>query len=339
MAQALRFKTASVLCVLLAAFLCVCFVTPTRAYARYTDASTQYPAARDLIETASEGLSSIGETIYADALSASDIVSGTYIVPAYTSSRMCNFYASREEATAKTNPNRAVINVSGGVITATFYLSGAYTAVYFGPAEQAAAIAPADGMTPSGSYILDGNLDYSSGHGPFTVQLGALNTEFVFSVFNGGSMGVESALWYTRTGAFIATGSFAETYSMAAPIKPKDDIPDNPYPGGAGDGDRDSSEVATPVPEQSSAATNYGANADTSLPQGKRIVFVSAPDEGDGGQSAFLEGMTLTLDGLTTEQIALIIGASVATLGALLFFIRFHLQLRTPESNQDSCGS
>ena len=49
--------------------------------------------------------------------------------------------------------------------------------------------------------------------------------------------------------------------------------------------------------------------------------------------------MTLTLDGLTTEQIALIIGASVAALGALLFFIRFRLQLRTPESNQDSCGS
>ena len=112
---------------------------PAQAWAKYTDVSTQYPAAQDLTEVARDGLASIGKSIYPVVVQAGNIVDGTYVVPAYTSSRMCNFYASMADATAKSNPNQVVLNVSGGVVTATFYMSGAYTALYFGTADQAAA--------------------------------------------------------------------------------------------------------------------------------------------------------------------------------------------------------
>ena len=338
MTQTLRNRLFVLAGVVLVVLLSLCFAATTRAYAKYSDASSQYPADRDLSETAAEGLAAAGETIYGGALSASDIVSGTYVVPAYTSSRMCNFYASREDATAKRNPNHALISVSGGVITATFYLSGAYTAVYFGSAEQAASIAPAGGMTPAGAYITDGSLDYNTGHGPFTVTLSTLNTEFIFSVFNGGTKGVESALWYTRSGSFIATASFAETYSLVGPVKPDDGDNSNNTPGGSGTGGSGGSPAPTPAPQQPAEQPAPAQNpvaADPSVPHGKLISFVPLENDGPNGSGAILEGNVLSLEGLTTEQIALLLGAAVALAGAVAFFVRFRLQLRTPQDARD----
>ena len=108
---------------------------PSLALAKYTDTGELYAAPQDLSDTAASGLAAIGQSIYPQVVTAGDIVDGTYVVPDFTSSRMCTLYASLGHATAKTNPNQVDLAVSGESMTATFYMSGAYTAVYFGSVE------------------------------------------------------------------------------------------------------------------------------------------------------------------------------------------------------------
>lgn len=317
--------------------LLLCLAAPAKAWARYTDVSTQYPAAQDLSETAREGLAAIGKTIYPEVISAGDIVDGTYIVPAYTSSRMCNFYASRENATSKYAPNQVVLNVSGGVVTATFYLSGAYTAVYFGTADAAAALAPAGGLTPSPYYITDGSDSYDTGHGPFTMQLPSLNTEFTFAVYNGGTKGVEGGLWYTRLGAVIVTDDFAESYVIGANSdpRPQPDPSDNPGTDpGVGGGDGGEGSAPQPEPEagqdqQEAQQTPVNYQAENPVALGKRLTIVGADQEDGGGQQTVLQGALLQLGCLTPGQMAGIGLAVLLVLGAVLSVVRFRLQLRS----------
>ena len=324
---------------------------PAQAWAKYTDVSSQYPAAQDLTEVARDGLASIGKSIYPAVVQAGNIVDGTYVVPAYTSSRMCNFYASLSDATAKSNPNQVVLNVSGGVVTATFYMSGAYTALYFGTADQAAALAPADGLTPSPSYFTDGNDSYDTGHGPFTVQLASLNTSFQFAVYNGGTKGVAGGAWYNRLGSVIITNDFAEAHVMGVspdPTPSPDPDPD-PDPGSSGnggtggsgsgesnnnnasDGEEQNEQQQTPEEQQENREGEGGDQQEStagSVMRGKRITIVNADDEKGSNSQTVLDGDLLSLEGLTPAQVAAISGALAVLAGAVAFIVRFFLQKR-----------
>ena len=324
---------------------------PAQAWAKYTDVSSQYPAAQDLTEVARDGLASIGKSIYPVVVQAGNIVDGTYVVPAYTSSRMCNFYASMADATAKSNPNQVVLNVSGGVVTATFYMSGAYTALYFGTADQAAALAPADGLTPSPSYFTDGNDSYDTGHGPFTVQLASLNTSFQFAVYNGGTKGVAGGAWYNRLGSVIITNDFAEAHVMGVspdPTPSPDPDPD-PDPGSGGnggtggsgsgesnnnnasDGEEQNEQQQTPEEQQENQEGEGGDQQEStagSVMRGKRITIVNADDEKGSNSQTVLDGDLLSLEGLTPAQVAAISGALAVLAGAVAFIVRFFLQKR-----------
>ncbi len=323
---------------------------PAQAWAKYTDVSTQYPAAQDLTEVARDGLASIGKSIYPVVVQAGNIVDGTYVVPAYTSSRMCNFYASQADATAKSNPNQVVLNVSGGVVTATFYMSGAYTALYFGTAEQAAAIAPEDGLTPSPSYFTDGSDSYDTGHGPFTVQLASLNTSFQFAVYNGGTKGTAGGMWYNRLGSVIITNDFAEAHVMGVspdPTPSPDPDPDlDPGSGGTGEGGSGSGESnnnnasggeeqneqqQTSEEQQENQEGEGGDQQESaagSVMRGKRITIVSADDEKGSNSQTVLDGDLLSLEGLTPAQVAALSGALAVLAGAVAFVVRFFLQKR-----------
>ena len=329
---------------------------PAQAWAKYTDVSTQYPASQDLTEVARDGLASIGKSIYPVVVQAGDIVDGTYVVPAYTSSRMCNFYASQADATAKSNPNQVVLNVSGGVVTATFYMSGAYTALYFGTADQAAALAPADGLTPSPSYFTDGSDSYDTGHGPFTVQLASLNTSFQFAVYNGGTKGTAGGVWYNRLGSVIITNDFAEAHVMGVspdPTPSPDPDPDpDPGSGGSGaggtggsgsgesnnngnnnasSGEEQNEQQQTPEEQQSNQEGEGGDQQEStagSVMRGKRITIVSADDEKGSNSQTVLDGDLLSLEGLTPAQVAALSGALAVLAGAVAFIVRFFLQKR-----------
>ena len=238
---------------------------------------------------------------------------GTYVVPAYTSSRMCNFYASMADATAKSNPNQVVLNVSGGVVTATFYMSGAYTALYFGTADQAAAIAPGDGLTPSPSYFTDGSDSYDTGHGPFTVQLASLNTSFQFAVYNGGTKGTAGGMWYNRLGSVIITNDFAEAHVMGVSPDPTPSPNPDPDPdpdsgsggsdeGGLGSGESNNNNASGGGEQNEQQQTSEeqanqeGESAERqesvagSVMRGKRITIVSADDERGSNSQTVLDG-------------------------------------------------
>ena len=323
---------------------------PAQAWAKYTDVSTQYPAAQDLTEVARDGLASIGKSIYPVVVQAGNIVDGTYVVPAYTSSRMCNFYASMADATAKSNPNQVVLNVSGGVVTATFYMSGAYTALYFGTADQAAAIAPGDGLTPSPSYFTDGSDSYDTGHGPFTVQLASLNTSFQFAVYNGGTKGTAGGMWYNRLGSVIITNDFAEAHVMGVSPDPAPSPDTDPNPdsgsggsseGGSGSGESNNNNASggeeqneqqqTSEEQQSNQKGEGGDQQEStagSVMRGKRITIVSADDERGSNSQTVLDGDLLSLEGLTPAQVAALSGALAVLAGAVAFIVRFFLQKR-----------
>lgn len=328
---------------------------PAQAWAKYTDVSSQYPASQDLTEVAREGLSAIGKSIYPYAVEAGSIVDGTYIVPAYTSSRMCNFYASQADATAKSNPNQVVLNVSGGVVTATFYMSGAYNALYFGTAEQAAALAPEDGLTPSPSYFVDGNDSYDTGHGPFTVQLASLNTSFSFAVYNGGTKGIEGGVWYNRLGSVIITTDFAETNVIGASPEPDPEPEPDPGsngnqngsttddPGSENDANQNAGQAASGEEQQQENERQEDQAGEDDADQssgsgstlrGKRLTIVKANDGEDGGSQTVLDGELLSLEGLTPAQVALILGICSALAGAIAFIVRFFLQLRSGFSSK-----
>lgn len=341
-----------------------CVTCPASAWAKYTDVSTQYPASQDLTEVAREGLGEAGKSIYPYVVSAGDITDGSYVVPAYTSSRMCNFYASSADAAAKTNPNQVVLNVSGGSVTATFYMSGAYNALYFGSAEQAAALAPVDGLTPSTSYLVDSNDSYDTGHGPFTVQLASLNTEFSFAVYNGGTKGVEGGVWYNRLGSVIVTTDFAEAYVIGVAPTPEPDpsptpepepdpspTPDDSGSGGSGGGNATSQSENNTTPAGTNTTNNANQNGtqatqneqtnsdnaaaadaqaasagETTL--GKRLTLVGTSNAGQQSSQTVLDGTMISLEGITPGQIAAISAVLVVIAGVVAFAVRYFLQMK-----------
>ena len=174
-------------CLLLA---CMQLAFPLQAQAFFNDQADSYPAAQDL--------GSLDAPIYGNQLP-----DGAYQVVARTSSRMCIMYTDPTNAEARASKEQAIVVASGGSLTAVFYVSKAYTHLYLGTQEEAAAATNEDG-TDASAYIA-GNPD--DGYVPhyFELPISALNEPMTISTYSGGDKGLDKGKWYTREVVFAMT--------------------------------------------------------------------------------------------------------------------------------------
>ena len=188
-----------VLSLLIITSCCVTAFVPGLAYAAFNEAATAYPAAQDL--------GSFEAPIYG-----SDLPDGSYQVTARTSSRMCIMYTDPTNAEARGSKEQAIVIASGGTLTAVFYISMAYTHMYWGTAEEAAAATNEDG-TDASAYV---GGDPDEGYTPhlFSIPISALNDPMTISFYSGGDRGWENGKWYTRDVVFSM--SDAEYQSIIA---------------------------------------------------------------------------------------------------------------------------
>ena len=205
------FSTILAICVMatmlmLAAFSIGSIVFPQRAYAWLNETADAFPAAQDL--------GSYGKPISGD-----ELPDGVYKVGARTTSRMCILYTNPADAEARDSKEQAVVSVNGGNMTAVFYISKAYTYLYFGTMEQAAAKTNKKG-TDASAYIAG---DPDEGYVPhlFTIPISALNEPMTIATFSGGEKGIEGGKWYTREVVF--TMSNAELKQIKADAKAEEE--------------------------------------------------------------------------------------------------------------------
>lgn len=191
--QKVRIRFAAVLAACAFAALLVAFPAP--ALALFNEPADSYPATQEL----EGGGYSIGDVIYP-----ADIPEGQILrVVARTTSRMCVMYENAVDCDNQTNKERALIMRQGNTIYVEFFMSKAYTYLYYpGTAEEAAALAPGDGTQPSPSYLAG---DPASGYVPhrFSISIPALNSPVTMATFSGGN--ADRSQWYTRQVVFIPT--------------------------------------------------------------------------------------------------------------------------------------
>ncbi len=163
---------------------------PSTAHATFKDTADSYPAMQDLGE-------------YGAPIQGSQLPDGMYKIGARTSSRMCIMYTNPEDAEARDSKEQAVVSVSGGNMTVIFYISKAYTHLYLGTQEEAAA-ATNDTGTDASAYIAG---DPDSGYVPhmFALPIAELNVPMNISTFSGGDKGISGGRWYTRQVVFTMT--------------------------------------------------------------------------------------------------------------------------------------
>lgn len=183
-----RVSLAAITAMGLAVFaLAVAFAFPGVAHATYRDVADSFPAAQDLGE-------------YGAPISGDRIPDGTYKIGARTTSRMCIMYTNPADAEARDSKEQAILSVSGGSMTALFYISKAYTHIYMGTQEEAAAATNADG-TDASAYIAG---DPDEGYVPhlFAIPVSSLNAPMTIATFSGGDHGAAEGRWYTRQVVF-----------------------------------------------------------------------------------------------------------------------------------------
>ena len=106
---------------------CLVLAFPAQAHAKFNDVTDSYPATQDV-------------PVSGSALTASDIPEGTYSITATSSSYMCKF-------------TKVTLTSAQGQLWVTFTLSEAYSALYLGTAEEAAANTNEDGTDYTAYYV------------------------------------------------------------------------------------------------------------------------------------------------------------------------------------------
>ena len=185
----LRAKGLVVAALVLLVATCALSLHAEHALAFYNESADSYPATQDL--------GAYDAPIYGDQLP-----DGAYKVTARTTSRMCILYTDPANADARESKEQAIVTVSGGSMTAVFYISKAYTHLYMGTDVEAAALG-GDG-TDASAYIPG---DPAEGYVPhlFAIPISALNVPITFAAYSGGDKGVEKGKWYTREVVFGMT--------------------------------------------------------------------------------------------------------------------------------------
>ena len=187
--QRLSFASAATAALALAV-LAFALAFPSLAHATFRDVADSFPAAQDLGE-------------YGAPISGDQIPDGTYKIGARTTSRMCIMYTNPADTEARDSKEQAVLSVSGGSMTVLFYMSKAYTHLYMGTQEEAAAVTNAEG-TDASAYIAG---DPDEGYVPhlFAIPISELNSPMTISTFSGGDHGIKEGQWYTRQVVFKMT--------------------------------------------------------------------------------------------------------------------------------------
>ena len=189
-------QSRSVVCVYLLLCVSVCAalsITPLKAFAYFNDVTDSYPASQDI-------------PISGDVLTGADIPEGTYSITATASSYMCKF-------------TNVTLTSAGGELWATFTLSKAYNALYFGTAEEAAAATNEDGTDYSAYYVSEPLEGYVARQ--FSLPIPALNYEITLATFSGGSKGIDKGMWYTRTLVFNSSSEVMNAIENAKNPQPE----------------------------------------------------------------------------------------------------------------------
>lgn len=205
-----------------AVFACACLAlaTPNRAFAYFNDYLDADPYSQDASQSLPPAGNPFGEIIFPE-----DIPDGTYPVYVNTSSFMCVAYPSAGDCEAKTNQGMCTLQVSDGTMTVFFYLSKAYTHLYWGTAAEAAAATNEDGT--DGSAYIAGNP--SSGYVPhyFALQIPALEWPMDISTYGGNDADFPTSQWRWRQIAFRPS---AEIYAAIGGFEPEPEPEPEPQP-------------------------------------------------------------------------------------------------------------
>lgn len=238
--------------------LCASLVAPSAAEAYFNQVDDKNSAQQD-----------IGS--YGDPIPAEDIPDGEYLVNARTTSRMCVFYSTAEDAATRSDQKeQCVISVNDGKIIATFFMTSAYTHLFMGSAQQAAALTDATG-TDDAAYVKgmpcyvekSGESSPSPSAFRYSMELSALNNPVSFAAFNGGSSGVEGGKWFDRRVVIAPTSELlsaiggansGDTGTVGSTREPPTAVGDQP------DGRPDGSEQ--PV-SAATSGTDEGTSAET----------------------------------------------------------------------------
>ena len=184
------------------AVACSCAAFPAQSFAYFDEVDDKNSAQQD-----------IGE--YGDAIRASEIPEGTYQISARTSSRMCVFYDTAEDAATRSdNKELCTLIVSGGSMKATFYMTAAYTHIYMGTGEQAAKLADETG-TDDSPYVKGEAHPVKTSSGTvnayrYTMAVPTLNSPITFASYDGGSAGIESGKWFNRQVVFSPSNALLD---------------------------------------------------------------------------------------------------------------------------------
>ena len=161
---------------------------PAHAFAWLSDVSDSYPALQPI-------------EVKGEVLTGEDVPEGLYSITAESSSYMCKFTSVQ-------------LTSVGGELYAEFTLSGAYDAIYFGTAEEAASQSAADGADYSPYYAVE-PLGQRADNRRFAVPIPALNYEVTIATYSGGSKGTEAGMWYTRTVVFDSSSEVEKAVQEA----------------------------------------------------------------------------------------------------------------------------
>ena len=250
--------------------------TPTTAHAYYDETADSFPAMQDM------GLGT-------DVLYGSDIPDGVYEVIARTSSRMCIPYSDYNDAVSRSGPGRerAILEVQGGSMTVVFYLSSAYTRIYFGTQDEAAAQSVEGG--DSEAFIAG---DPRDGYEPHLYSFGisALNDPMVMSTYSGGDKGWEQGRWYTRQIAFIPTDDIYMAIESAQQDDGDNQDPGNSDPSETPGNEDNPDDPSNGEPQNGNGGQDGGDTAPENGDNGGEQVSGGDVDPSDDGPSQDDEG-------------------------------------------------
>lgn len=227
---------------LVATFLAVtlaCAILPATAHATYRDVAEEAYASQTL-------------DVSGTPIDGSQIPDGNYSVNVTTSSSMCNV-------------SNCVLTVANGQLYATFNLTGAYSAIYFGTAAEAAAQTNDDGTDASQYYLGDPPEGYVT-HA-YAIQISALNTPIDIATYSGGK-DFASGRWWSRQFSFNSKGEVDAAIANAAnPSNGSGNAGETGDNGNSGDGDE-----------------NANGNEQETDPVGEEVPIVET-DPSDDGQT------------------------------------------------------
>ncbi len=272
-------------------------VFPPAAHAKFNDTTDYFPAAQE-----------IGS--YGAPILGSQLPDGTYKVGARGTSRMCILYTNPEDAEARDSKEQAIINVSNGNITALFYISKAYTHLYMGTQEQAAAATNADGTDASAYIAGDPDEDYVPHL--FIISIPALNEPITISTYSGGDHGIEQGKWYTRQFVFTMTDDELQAAISGEPIEETQSTASSDSADKESEGD--SGTTSTEGIQETVSVWHKGSN--------EGLTFTFKREEGDENtfslfQDALVDGQTLPTSAYTAQQGSLILTLQPAYLETL----------------------